>query len=515
MNSKPYNSRLSSLIALLFCCLAMRSPVTLAVLNPGIQGRNVTVLCNSHLISSGALVGDTLPNGYDEEGAELNNIQFVADWVVPFECCLHDTAGIYFREFEGFDEGGQRYSAFDTLVFLRPPIIDTILCQFETIGDSLISQDGTYQENINSHCQQLYRVRIVERSELIIDVDRDALCGPHDSISLEANQYFDSYEWSTGEVTRTIRVGSEGRFFATAVDSNACLSSSDTVQITKYHSFEDQEICAVTFDRELGKNVILFDKPDITGVASYVIFADKLGIFKAIDTVSVDSLAIVIHEESRPDVQSHSYRIGIIDSCGIYRESPSEAAAHKSILLQSTFGTNSEINLSWNSYEGREIGNYQIWLSRESKEDTLIDEVSFNNSSYIWRDPPSGSLQFHIKGVFSDTCLVEFSNSGRSIYQSIITEVSSNVSKQILTRQRYFGYENVTISPNPTAGLIRVDGFEHISKLSVKIFNYGGRQVMCLENPGMEIDCAHLPRGHYLVQIISDMRFATLPLVKM
>ena len=75
--------------------------------------------------------------------------QFVADWVIPYECVLgEDTAKVILREFEAFDKNGIRGSAYDTIYVMRLPEItdnniycaekDTLYCGEGGIGPYMV-----------------------------------------------------------------------------------------------------------------------------------------------------------------------------------------------------------------------------------------------------------------------------------------------------------------------------------------------------------------------------------------
>jgi hypothetical protein len=96
---------------------------------------------NDNKVESGEVKYGTVPC--------IGNVRanFVADWVIPFDCGV-DTAKIILREFEAFDKNGKRGSAFDTICVLRLPDLtgriycaekDTTYCgETESVGPYMV-----------------------------------------------------------------------------------------------------------------------------------------------------------------------------------------------------------------------------------------------------------------------------------------------------------------------------------------------------------------------------------------
>ncbi|MDH3649133.1 MAG: T9SS type A sorting domain-containing protein [Saprospiraceae bacterium] len=88
--------------------------------------------------------GDSKP-AYIPCEAGLEPSQFVADWIIPFDCVPGlDTSKIILREFEAFTKTGIRTSIMDTIIVLRMPELvaenifcaesDTVYCGFGAAG---------------------------------------------------------------------------------------------------------------------------------------------------------------------------------------------------------------------------------------------------------------------------------------------------------------------------------------------------------------------------------------------
>ncbi len=116
-----------------------------------LRGRSITIHCYDPLVLGGDILGIKPVAAIPCYGpAEVN---FVADWVNPYEC-ESDTVKVILREYEAFDKTGRRASVMDTIVVVKLPQIvnvdlsanyrnigcarnDTLYCGENELTDSL------------------------------------------------------------------------------------------------------------------------------------------------------------------------------------------------------------------------------------------------------------------------------------------------------------------------------------------------------------------------------------------
>ena len=254
-------------------------------------GERFDVFCNDPILQDRDLVDTNLPE-IDTSCFKKSTLRYVTDWVDTYDCG-HDTSALIDREYEVYDNQSIRYVTYDTIISLnRSTPVDTVACEGTMrIGDRLINESGIYIDSINGcRCVVPYQVTILEPNELLIIPSENVLCGESDTVVLRANEGFHSYSWSTGLEGNQINLSEPSSVFVSAVDSNGCLSQSDTFHLINFDSFGEQTICAVTFDPKSEKNVIFFEKINTKGIEHYVIFREVLGKFVAFDTINVDSI---------------------------------------------------------------------------------------------------------------------------------------------------------------------------------------------------------------------------------
>lgn len=91
---------------------------------PVTKGRSVIVLCSDPLLEPGQLIGDSFPN-IQYPCAPKPTLQVAEDFVETVACDAYDNSisRIIYREIEGYDAWGQRFSTMDTITVYKTPEI--------------------------------------------------------------------------------------------------------------------------------------------------------------------------------------------------------------------------------------------------------------------------------------------------------------------------------------------------------------------------------------------------------
>ncbi len=76
------------------------------------------------------------------------------------------------------------------------------------------------------------RVTVFPRLPLRLAVSGPTLLCTGDSITLDAGTLMATYRWNTGATSRSIRVGSDGRYWCEGMSPDGCRSFSDTIQVS-------------------------------------------------------------------------------------------------------------------------------------------------------------------------------------------------------------------------------------------------------------------------------------------
>jgi hypothetical protein len=178
-------------------------------------------------------------------------------------------------------------------------------------------------------------------------------------------------------------------------------------------------LCAIGFDPELQRNVVLWAKDDTELVASYDVYRESnvTSEFEWIGNVHVDSLSEFVDVSFDPGLSSTRYELVAIDSCGAEIDN---SGHHRTIHLQASQGLNGEVNLYWNAYEGVAYPNFSIFRSTDGATFFQIGTVSNANLAFTDPNPPSGNKWYQVRINLEEPCEPQRS--------SMIDYIGSNIS---------------------------------------------------------------------------------------
>lgn len=100
---------------------------------PVMKGRKEFVLCTDPLVTPGTLIGDTFPN-FQFPCGPTPELTVNEDFVESMDCLdrSEDIQQIIYREIEGMDNWGQRFSTLDTIVVYKQPEITAFHIDMDT-----------------------------------------------------------------------------------------------------------------------------------------------------------------------------------------------------------------------------------------------------------------------------------------------------------------------------------------------------------------------------------------------
>ncbi|MBY5958819.1 T9SS type A sorting domain-containing protein [Membranicola marinus] len=101
---------------------------------PQMSGRKVEVLCSDALVAPGALIGDTFPH-IEYPCGPIPELKVVEDFQEVKDCQNYDQPiqQVIYREIEGYDNWGQRFSTVDTIVVYKQPEITAYHIALDTV----------------------------------------------------------------------------------------------------------------------------------------------------------------------------------------------------------------------------------------------------------------------------------------------------------------------------------------------------------------------------------------------
>lgn len=292
---------------------------------------------------------------------------------------------------------------------------------------------------------------------------------------------------------------------------NSCgagVSSSRAIQII---GVETQDICVVTVDQAINKNIVVFQKSQTSNPAAYNIYRESTAanVYTLEATIPGDSLSEYVDMTSQPDARSYRYKITVVDSCG--NESDS-SYAHKTIHLNVNLGVPAtNVNLIFEAYEGFDYGSYEIHRRQNQSQDIVIATIPSNLLSYTDTQAPVGadSLYYYVEMLSPSTCSSDYKvmagrnyNSGKSNTSGLrYTDPTA-----IVEGNNIF---NAEVYPNPNNGQFTLEIRNTFAnqETTVSIFDMQGR--LLFEEQGIaskgtnikQFDLSSYAKGAYHIQV--------------
>lgn len=278
-------------------------------------------------------------------------------------------------------------------------------------------------------------------------VANPATCGAADgsiTANAEGGDNNFSYSWDNavnGSLNDNIESGS---YEVTAEDGNGC-------QLTELYELGSQvtpvEICLITVDTNSLKNVIVWEKELTGNIAGYNVYRNVLGAYQNIGFVPYEDLSEFTDNSFGvdPNVTSYRYQISKVDTCGNESELSS---FHETMHLTTNQGTNDEINLIWDEYEGFPFVAYRIM--KDTTDNGLFDYYEIDavgSGVFTWTDgDPESFTSYSVIVDPSVTCSSSKANDYNSSRSNRAGGIAINVGVDEFSAKDY------SIYPNPNNG---------------------------------------------------------------
>jgi ligand-binding sensor domain-containing protein len=315
-----------------------------------------------------------------------------------------------------------------------------------------------------------------------------------DSLVVDAGAGYQNYFWNNGSIAQTQTIKDQDTTLYLQVrDVNGCYNWSDTLNITVWKPYQDEEICLVSVDT-LSRNQIVWNKTTGVRTLEYIIYKQNpvSNTYDAIGNVpATGQLSVFIDPNSNSRVTSSRYKISVVDSCGNESELSEQ---HKTMHLTLNEGVGNEVNLIWDGYEGIAFSQYEIFRGSSPKNMLKLADVSSANMSYTDLTPPPGLLFYKVVVVNPDPC----TPTGKT---NAFGESESNLVE-------YAATDNLIIYPNPFKERTRVV-FKNpeLAEYRYRIFDATGTLVRLgapFSDTYVDVDRENLAPGLYMIEVYND-----------
>lgn len=298
--------------------------------------------------------------------------------------------------------------------------------------------------------------------------------------------------------------------FATAFFPNDTVSDWVTINFEN-NTPAPQQLCVVTVDSATDKNLLIWEKEITTAIDYYAILKEtnQNGIYAEIGSVSYDSLSVFIDTLSNPFQNANTYKIEIVDTCGLRSIS---GTPHKTIHLSINLGLNNVINLAWNQYEGLPILTYNIYRGQSPENITMLASVPSNIVSFTDNFPILGANYYYVEAVLPDSC---------TPFRDGLTGSLSNYTAQLISSVNEYDADNFfSVFPNPNNGTFTLN-FNAVKSGSATISMYDvpgqliyqSGKINISSSPKYTINTGEIASGIYFLRVDTEYGIFTKKIV--
>jgi len=325
-----------------------------------------------------------------------------------------------------------------------------------------------------------------------------------------------NYFWSTGDTNPNINVNSAGIYKVRSSIFN-CYSDTDSVYLDVKQPYTGEQICVVTVDTSIDKNIIVWDKTPNKGIAFYNIYKETaVNVYQPIGNNIYTGLSVYIDANSNPKIKSDKYKISVVDTCG--NESVL-SSYHKTIHLDVNHDTDNTNSLIWDNYEGNNFSNYYIYRGTNTNNFQLIDSVQNNISTYIDTFPPAGKVYYYIAIDLTNICTPHAYKEIEGTYGRSLSNIDDNG----LTNQQGIDkfeseYEELRIYPNPFKDKTIIEftnkGNRPYTLTITDITGKVVKKIKDIKTGKIELNKENLSSGFYLIEVRGEKLYRGKIIVK-
>jgi hypothetical protein len=374
-------------------------------------------------------------------------------------------------------------------------------------------------------------VNLTTRPLPVVSLGTDRTMCMQDSVQLFAGFGFQKYFWSTGEKQSAIYAKSSGEYFVRVTDYYGCSNNSDTLEIINHHSARpqlgaDQTFCeGESIDLNAGGGYKSY-KWNYQNTPSQIITVTNTGNYyvEVVDSYNCKLISDTVRITEIPLPQVY---IGSDTSlCGVQQFHLSAGNGFAKYSWNFGLDSNSTFTVTQSGEYFVEVTDQYGCSNTSNKRKVTFnpipivslgpDTFMFDNEfmtlnagsgfqSYLWQNnstDPYFTIDGSVFGVGSHTFHVRVSDINQCRNSDTI----------LVTIKKHSGITSIEnqsfkIYPNPAQEYIYIES-ETGNEFNVKVVDIQGKVLINTKRVAKEkvheIDVSRLPKGMYLIQIISD-----------
>lgn len=293
----------------------------------------------------------------------------------------------------------------------------------------------------------------------------------------------------------------DGPVAVTITGSDGC-SRTDTLDVPLIPLFNGEEICSITVDTAIEKNLLIWDKIAPPGsVDKYYIYrADSnANNYALLDSVDYTAMSTYTDMSSQPATNYYSYYITAKkDDCG--ESTPSTAHTEKRLL--GTYAGGNYV-LNWNTYQGLTgIDSQYVYWSHNGGPFTLFNTVPITQNGDAHFNPPAGHSRYFVALPKTGGCNPVQKSTA---YELILSNIVEN---DVLSVNEVANGTDVIIFPNPTSGIFNLAIKQAIGeKMELELTDVLGKvisQYSFVNNGTQTVNLQNVAPGTYSLRIVSE-----------
>lgn len=308
-----------------------------------------------------------------------------------------------------------------------------------------------------------------------------------------------SYTWSNGEKTSRLTPFVEGSYSVSVGNTGCGTISSNEVIVDFFFPFEDEQICAVSYDALSGKPVVQWGKTEGVNTSGYIVYrSTPFGTYEQIDFVDFDSQHSVDDHNAPVGLYDFHYRVVSVDLCGS-KSTKSQSHTPMTLSLNCT-GTTTSITPSPYLIDGEQPVGIAYTLLRGTTSSNMIAFSQLSGMNAIVDGDVSTTYFYALTATLPGSCK-------DVLYSNTVSNAACVESKTGL--QGIDGGE-LSISPNPCEDVVTISFPETNQPATLIVVGAKGELITRINNitgNSISLNCKSLTPGTYFVRVEAEKVF--------